>query len=131
MKTLSSVLFSVLALSLSFSVSADLSREKMQKMMQSMNKVSTCMANIPASDQAKLEQKIQKYVNEVDALCKQGKKSQAQKKAIKYSKTMKQNPTVKKIEKCVDMADAKMKKEIQNSFLYQDLEKSNQQVCDL
>lgn len=100
------------------------SRAELKKMI----KAGACISNIPESDQKRVEKTIEAQVKEVRMLCEKGKKAQAQKLAIKYSKKMKQDKTVKKMKKCMEMAGSDLMKD---SLFYEDLSKSKQNVCDL
>lgn len=80
----------------------------MQKMMQVMQEMQTCMDNIDQAELDALQEKTTKFDAEIKALCDQGKRDEAEEKAIAYGKEMTKNPTVQQMQKCGEKAKGKL-----------------------
>lgn len=80
----------------------------MQEMMQQMLKVQQCMESVDQQELQELQSHAEKFKAEVDALCAQGKRSKAQKKAIAFGKKMSKEPAMKQMRKCGEMAQGAM-----------------------
>lgn len=102
----------------------------MGKMMQLAQEMQQCMAKInPAAIEA-FEKEAKTLENELDTLCKQGKRDMAQKKAITYGKKIMSTPAFKQMQKCGEitkgfMPEATMQDSIEDNFDF-----SNHHVCD-
>jgi hypothetical protein len=77
----------------------------MQKMMMEMQE---CMAKVDQAQIQKLEQKAKSMEQELKTLCQQGKRDQAQKQALKYSKEMQNNPALMQMKKCAEISKKMM-----------------------
>ena len=66
----------------------------MQNMMQAMQQVQECMAGIDEAKLQELQVKSEKMSREIDSLCSQGKRDQAQKTAISFGKEMASDSTL-------------------------------------
>jgi len=99
----------------------------MQKMMQQMEQMQSCMEKIDASMLKALEQRSQKMEAEVQSLCADGKRDQAQRKAIAYGKKIANDPTIKTMMTC-----GKIMKDSMPDISFTDLEKASADyhVCD-
>lgn len=100
----------------------------MQKMMQQMEKMQSCMAKI---DQGKLEAlgvRSEQMEAEINALCVQGKRDEAQQKAMAYGKEIANDATMKAMMKCTEGLQGMMP---EMSFKGLDEEAADQQICDL
>ncbi len=75
----------------------------MGKFMQAMQEMQQCMAKVDRAELEKLEGKGEEFSREIKELCDQGKRDKAQKKAIKYSKEMMENPALKQMRKCTEI----------------------------
>ena len=76
---------------------------EMRIMMESMHKMQACMATIDKKELKTIQQKAEKLGRETQALCKKGKRSQAQQKATDTLNKFKNNPFVIKIKECTDI----------------------------
>ncbi len=76
----------------------------MQEMMQQMQKVQQCMESIDQQQLQSLQNQSEEFKAEIDDLCAQGDRSEAQKKALSFSKKISKNPAMKQMRKCGEMA---------------------------
>lgn len=61
------------------------------------------MQQIDTTEIQKIEQKSKSFEQEVQLLCAKGKRTEAQKKSLKFVKNMMNNPTAKKLKKCTNL----------------------------
>ena len=106
--------------------------EKMQRNMQQMDmgkiqKAMACMKNIDRSALEGLKEKGEKMKAEVDSLCKNGKRDEAQDKAMAYGKEMMSRPELMKMRECGKMMAGMLPK-----MPFEDLEEmgKDRHVCD-
>lgn len=102
----------------------------MQKMMEQMQKMQDCIQKI---DQAKLkefERRAYQMEKEIKALCSQGKRAQAEKKALAFSKEIAKDPTIKKLKKCQENVTIEMPNMMDMTYMEQEKDNSNGHVCD-
>lgn len=99
----------------------------MQNMMQQMQKMQSCMANIDQSQLETLKQRSTQANNEINSLCANGKRDEAQEKAMAMSKEMMEDPTLQEMRKCGEMMQGMMP---QIALMDQDRDLSNQHICD-
>ena len=104
-----------------------MNQQDMEKMMQQMQKAQACMEKVDKSVFEGLEQKQKQFEAEMKSLCSNGKRGQAQDKAIAYAKDMMSNPSIKQMRKCGEMMQGMMQK---MPFIEQDTDYSSQHVCD-
>jgi hypothetical protein len=100
----------------------------MQKMMQQMEKMQSCMQKI---DQGKLEAlgvRSEQMEAEINSLCAQGKRDEAQQKAIAFGREIANDATMKAMMKCTEGLQDMMP---EMSFKGLDEEAADQQICDL
>lgn len=102
----------------------------MQSMMQAAQQMQQCMAKVDQQAMQKMQRESNKVVGELRSLCQQGKKSEAQAKAISYSKQMISNPAIQQMRKCGEMAKGFMPKNMQQNDFFDDFENSKHHVCD-
>ncbi len=101
----------------------------MQQMMQLMQKMQQCMAQV---DQARLEvigEKSEKFGQEIEALCKAGKRKKAQKMAIAYGKKIMKDPVMVQMKKCGEITKGMLPESMAPSF-DEEFDFSNKHVCD-
>ncbi len=106
-----------------------MSDEQMQKMMQNARKMQECFEKIDRSAFEKLEKEGEEVGAEIDALCKAGKRNEAQARAVAYGKKISESEEMKEIQKCGTMMKGMMDNMplmIQESF---DEEKHGH-ICD-
>lgn len=104
-----------------------MNEEDMQKMMQQMQKMQSCMEDVDQSKLKALEQRSRQLESEVKSLCANGKRDQAQKKAISFGKDFVNDPTMKKMRKCGEMMKDVMPK---MTFTGLDKESADHHICD-
>lgn len=99
----------------------------MQKMMQQMQKVQQCMEGIDQSQLNDLQQRAEQMKKEIDTLCAQGNRSEAQKTALSFSKEIAKDPSMNQMRKCGELSqDA-----IPNMpTMYDEKDMANKHVCD-
>lgn len=75
-----------------------------QPNMQELQKMMMCMNSVDQAQLQILEEQQQKLLEEVKSLCQQGKRKLAEQKVITNGREMMENPAVKQIRKCGEMA---------------------------
>jgi hypothetical protein len=101
----------------------------MGKMMQLMQEMQQCMAKVDQAELETLEQQSEKFGEEIEALCENGKRKKAQKKAIAYGKKVMKNPALVQMRKCGEITKGLMPDDSMSSF-DDDFDFSNHHVCD-
>ena len=76
----------------------------MQDMMKVMQQVQECMAQIDQNELNELQVRAEKFKQEIDGLCGQGKRDDAQNKAMAFAKKMMADPSLQQMKKCGEMA---------------------------
>jgi len=72
----------------------------MERMQREAEAAQACFSKISEAELKALEKKGKQAGDEIEALCAAGKKTQALAKALKLSREMQNDPTVKQIRKC-------------------------------
>ena len=106
--------------------------EEMQRNMQQMDmgkmqEAMACMKNIDRSALEGLKEEGERMKAEVGALCKNGKRNEAQDKAMAYGKEMMSRPELMKMRECGKMMAGMMPK---MPFEHIEEENKNSHVCD-
>ncbi len=106
--------------------------EQMQRRMQQMDmgkmqEAAACMKNIDRSALEGLEEEGKKMEAEVGALCKSGKRDEAQDKAMEFAKEMMSRPELMKMRECGKMMAGMLPK---MPFENLEDEMKNKHVCD-
>jgi len=86
------------------------------------------MANIDPEKIKVIEQQSNQFMGEVKSLCANGKRNEAQTKAISFSKEMENSDVLKTMKKCADMMKGIMQEMPAMDQFYDD---PNQHVCDV
>lgn len=123
-------LFSLVALAAQAQNPAGMSDADMEKMMQGMQAMHECMAGL---DQTALEQfgKEGEQMNaEVKALCADGKRDEAQARAMEYGKKVANDPTMKAMAECGKKMQNAMP-QMQSSAAPTPEELQERHVCDM
>lgn len=71
-----------------------------QQMMQQMQKMGACMADIDQDALDELSKQAQAVNDEIEALCKRGDESAALSRALEFSREMRDEPLLKKVQEC-------------------------------
>lgn len=100
-----------------------------ENMMQNLQGMETCMQSIDKNRLDELKSGAERVESEVDALCRAGKRSQAQTRAISYGKKMADDPTMQAMMKCVEPMKGMMKSVPMMPF-DEVMENSDAHVCD-
>lgn len=79
-----------------------------QDMMAQMQEMSQCMQSIDQNEMKVLEQNSKQFQIEVTTLCENDKRSEAQEKAIEFSKQMMDSNVMKSMNKCLEKMPASM-----------------------
>lgn len=93
-------------LSISAQQSSDFNMDNqanVEKIMESMQKFQACMMKIDEKGMEALQRNGDILAKEIQALCKKGKRDQAEQKAESAFKNMKQNPVAIKLMHCSEM----------------------------
>ena len=80
----------------------------MEKMMQQAEAAQACFEKIDEAQLKALEQKGRKMEQDINALCKAGKTSEATRKAMQYSRQLLSDPSFKQIKTCAKFMDGMM-----------------------
>ena len=112
-------------------VAQEMNQQNMQDMMAQMQEMSACMQSIDQSELKALETDTKKFEAEMKGLCKEGKRDEAQKSAIVFSKKVMKSSAVKDLRKCTEKASASIK-EMMPTMDTEEMMKdySNHHVCD-
>lgn len=103
----------------------------LQNMMQRMQQMQECMEKIDPAEMKALEQRGDEFEAELNTLCAQGKRDEAQKKAIAYGKEMMENPAIKQMKECGELTRGMLPPDQQESFDSDfDFDFSKRHVCD-
>lgn len=78
---------------------------KIQTMMEQAQIVQTCMAKVDQTRLQSLQLDAESQGTEIDALCQEGKHSEAQAQAVAYGQQLIKDPLVKEMQDCVGVMD--------------------------
>jgi hypothetical protein len=101
--------------------------QDMMKMMEQAQKAQACMQNIDTSEFEEIEQEGRKMETRIKSLCTDGKRDEAQKQAIAYSREMMSRPAMKQIRECSEMLRGMIPKMPFDNF---EEEFENKHICD-
>jgi len=108
-----------------------MSEADMQKMMQQMQKAQDCMEKIDQTKLDALEKKADQFETEMKSLCANGKRDEAQEKAMVYMKEIVNSSVVREAKRCGEMMKGAMQGMKQTMPLVdQDKDFTRQHVCD-
>ena len=107
-----------------------MSQQDMQKMMEMAQKMQACMAQIDRAEIKELEARSSAMEAEIDALCKAGRRDEAQQKAMAFSKEMVRTPAMQQMKKCGEQVEGMA--DIMPGMGVEDIEKEfkDKHVCD-
>lgn len=108
MKVIATILFVVFPVIAAAQKYPGMNEADMQQMMQVMQEMQACMEKIDQAELEALQQRSDEFDAEIKVLCDQGKRDEAEKKAIAYGKEMMNNPVVQQMQKCGEMAEGMM-----------------------
>ena len=95
--------------------------------MQKLQQMQECMNRVDQQQLKAIEKQQQQFDREIRALCKSGKRDQAQQKAIAYARQMMNNPAIKAMQKCGEIARGMMP---EMPVMQMEEELESQHVCD-
>lgn len=99
----------------------------MQKMMEQMQQMQSCMENVDQEQLKVLEQRTEQVEAAVKSLCANGKRDEAEEKAMAFGKEIATDPVINAMSECGEMAKGMMP---QMTYMDQEEENSDQHVCD-
>ncbi len=102
----------------------------MGKMMQLAQEMQQCMAKINQTEIESFQKELEMLENELEILCKQGKRDEAQKKAIAYGKKIMSTPAFKQMQKCGEITKGFMPENSMQDSIEDNFDFSNRHVCD-
>lgn len=105
-----------------------MSQMDIENMMKQINNIDPCMQSIDQTRMDALKKKSEKIETEVTALCKAGKRAQAQNKAIAYGKQVLEDPTMQEVMTCMEPLKGMMKSTPMMPFDVS--EGASKHVCD-
>lgn len=83
--------------------SQGMNEQDMQKLTQQMQRLQSCMQNVDQAELQEIQQRSVQVEAEIKALCAEGKRDEAQQRAISFGRDMVQNPTMQEMRSCGDM----------------------------
>jgi len=110
-----------------FAQQPSMNEQDMQKMMEQAQKMQACMQGLDQNELQRLEQSSHQMEAEIKALCADGKRQEAENKAIAYGMEIAKDPTVKTMRQCGEMMKGVMP---QIPFVNQDATSSSKHICD-
>ena len=126
MKKVIGVLIGVLPLMTVAQDWGDFDPDKMARQAQEMQ---SCMAKIDQADLERLQADAEQQADEIQSLCKAGKRDAAQAAAIKYGKQLLAEPSMQQLQKCASVVEAMDLPQVGWADLAEG--SSNRHVCDL
>jgi hypothetical protein len=108
-----------------------MNQQDMQNMMAQLQEVQTCMQTIDQNELNSLQEDSKKFEAEVKGLCKDGKRDQAQDRALAYSKVVLNSPAMATMRECTEKMSGAMKQmmpDLSPEKIAKDF--SDRHVCD-
>ncbi len=105
----------------------NMSEQDMEKMMMQAQKAQACMEKIDQAELKAFEQRANEFDAEIKALCSEGKRDKAQKKAMAFGKEVAKNSAIQDMKKCGELMQGVMP---QMPLMDEDIDYSTQHVCD-
>jgi hypothetical protein len=103
------LLMTIFLLSPAAALAQGMDQQDMQNMMPQMQEMAVCMQAVDMNEIKALEKDTEKFEAEMKGLCKDGKRDEAQEKAIEFSKKMMASPALTAMRKCTEKMAASMK----------------------
>ncbi|MCF6354438.1 MAG: hypothetical protein L3J26_04940 [Candidatus Polarisedimenticolaceae bacterium] len=82
----------------------EIDKKEMQAMMAQMQKLQDCIQKIDHSEITAAEERARALGEEVKALCANGKRDQAQERAISFSKKLATIPALQELKRCGELS---------------------------
>jgi hypothetical protein len=98
-----------------------------QEMMQRIQKMQTCMQDVDQKKLQELEERAQVVEAQLQALCDEGKRHEAQAKALAFDKEFNSDPNLQTVKKCTKLMEGMGPG---STFINQDTEEEDGHVCD-
>lgn len=127
MKKLIFFVIAIFPVSLAAKNYPSLNQGDMQNMMQKMQEMQQCMESIDQTQLDRIQSRSEQFKKEVDALCGEGKRDQAQKLAMNFAKEIGKDPSMKKMQECSKLAQGVMPDMVQK---LEEKDYSQHHVCD-
>lgn len=102
----------------------------MGKLMQLVQEMQLCMAKIDPAEMAAFEEESSKVSDELEALCDQGKRDKAQKKALAYGKKVMKSSAIMQMQKCSEITKGLMPEAGPQESIEESFDFSTVHVCD-
>lgn len=129
MKTLTGFFLIMFAGSASAFMGSNMEGVDMQKMQANMGKMTACMEKIDNEKLENLRMRGQTIVKGIELLCKDGKRDEAQNKAMAFAKEVRDSPEIAQIRECGKIIE--MAPTIPPDFsAYKSTDFENKHVCD-
>jgi hypothetical protein len=106
---------------------SDMNEQNMQKIMEQAQKMQACMQNVDQSRLPELEQKSRAMEAEIKSLCAEGKRDQAEQRAIEFAMEVSQDKDIQTLRKCGEMMKGMMPQMPQFDY---DRSTGNKHICD-
>jgi len=90
-------------------VAQGMNQQDMQNMMAQMQEMAACMQTVDQNEVKALEKNSKKFETEVKGLCSDGKRDEAQQRAIEFSKEVMSSQALTTMRKCTENMSTAMK----------------------
>jgi len=106
-----------------------MNEQEMQQMMQRMQQMQTCMQDIDQEQLKGLEQRSRQVEADIKSLCTDGKRAEAQQRAMAFGMEISHDPNLKIMRKCGEMMRG-MVPELPLVDYEQKTAKGSKHICD-
>ena len=103
------LLITICLLSPVTALAQDMNQQDMQNMMAQMQEMAVCMQTVDQNEVKALEKDTKKFEAEMKGLCNDGKRDEAQERAIEFSKKVMNSPALTTMRKCTEKMSVAMK----------------------
>lgn len=122
---------SAIAVNVSALPPGGMSDADMQKMMQGMNAMQECMAKVDMAAMERIGEEGKKMEAEINALCKAGKRDEAQDKAMAFGMKIAKDPDMQAMGECSKKMQGTMPQMAQSPYADLAEDDTSRHVCDM
>lgn len=109
----------------------NMSEQDMQQMTQNAQKMQECMRNIDQDKLDAIDRLSEEKDDEIKALCAEGKRDEAQAKAMAFGEKMAKDPTMQEMRKCGELYKGMgPKTSLMDQYQKDEKDGSTHHVCD-
>lgn len=122
---------SAIAVNVSALPPGGMSDADMQKMMQGMNAMQECMSKVDMTAMERIGEEGKRMEAEINALCKAGKRDEAQDKAMAFGMKIAKDPDMQAMGECSKKMQGMMPQMAQSPYADLAEDDANRHVCDM